>query len=604
METVVRVEGNNEGKFEETGVEKSSSPLSSPKLGGDQVVYKLVRIEGDGRLVPATDDEIMEVGNLLSDDKIEMHLVGDTGQTGGCICSERTSSGMPQLENSEGLSQSENTEVDAGKSNVHLEENDPSSAPSMNESHINQSGSVGECSNPPNELVEGQSSASADCTSLKPDFSKLKGEICLDNLSIKELHETFKATFGRETTVKDKQWLKRRIAMGLTNSCDVSTSSFVIKDNKLVNKDKEENNNNLGSDLAKAPAVRTANDSCKDSPINCSGQMENLQIVSGERLRNSSIDDDFGTEDLNTEQRAAKRVRKPTRRYIEELSEVESKEHSGKSIASTKNPGLRQISIKSNVRPFKMARMESFGGSGVQVPYVFRVRRSRPRKNIMALMGFHPSSMSVAATLVKKALVVHNTQPNNESRNEVLKARSAPEQIQQPFTVEPEMNKQFLAVGPIEQGQNMEPKHIDPSGDASDDNVVSVPTGKGGMRRKHHRAWTLSEVMKLVEGVSRYGAGRWSEIKRLAFASYSYRTSVDLKDKWRNLLKASLAQTPPDKRMNSRKHASAMPIPAPILLRVRELAEMQQQVSPNLSSGKLAGSTGRNVHETRSSGYL
>ncbi|KAL5824255.1 hypothetical protein ACOSQ3_020318 [Xanthoceras sorbifolium] len=603
METVVRVEGNNEGKFEETGVEKSSSPLSSPKLGGDQVVYKLVRIEGDGRLVPATDDEIMEVGNLLSDDKIEMHLVGDTGQT-GCICSERTSSGMPQLENSEGLSQSENTEVDAGKSNVHLEENDPSSAPSMNESHINQSGSVGECSNPPNELVEGQSSASADCTSLKPDFSKLKGEICLDNLSIKELHETFKATFGRETTVKDKQWLKRRIAMGLTNSCDVSTSSFVIKDNKLVNKDKEENHNNLGSDLAKAPAVRTANDSCKDSPINCSGQMENLQIVSGERLRNSSIDDDFGTEDLNTEQRAAKRVRKPTRRYIEELSEVESKEHSGKSIASTKNPGLRQISIKSNVRPFKMARMESFGGSGVQVPYVFRVRRSRPRKNIMALMGFHPSSMSVAATLVKKALVVHNTQPNNESRNEVLKARSAPEQIQQPFTVEPEMNKQFLAVGPIEQGQNMEPKHIDPSGDASDDNVVSVPTGKGGMRRKHHRAWTLSEVMKLVEGVSRYGAGRWSEIKRLAFASYSYRTSVDLKDKWRNLLKASLAQTPPDKRMNSRKHASAMPIPAPILLRVRELAEMQQQVSPNLSSGKLAGSTGRNVHETRSSGYL
>lgn len=84
-------------------------------------------------------------------------------------------------------------------------------------------------------------------------------------------------------------------------------------------------------------------------------------------------------------------------------------------------------------------------------------------------------------------------------------------------------------MGSIEQGQNMESKHIDPSGDTSDDNVVTVPTGKGGMRRKHHRAWTLSEVTKLVEGVSRYGAGRWSEIKRLAFASYSYRTSVDLK---------------------------------------------------------------------------
>lgn len=71
-------------------------------------------------------------------------------------------------------------------------------------------------------------------------------------------------------------------------------------------------------------------------------------------------------------------------------------------------------------------------------------------------------------------------------------------------------------------------KLVDSTG-ASDDNVVTVPTSKGGIRRKHHRAWTLSEVMKLVEGVSRYGAGRWSEIKRLAFASYSYRTSVDLK---------------------------------------------------------------------------
>lgn len=72
-------------------------------------------------------------------------------------------------------------------------------------------------------------------------------------------------------------------------------------------------------------------------------------------------------------------------------------------------------------------------------------------------------------------------------------------------------------------------KQLDSSEDTSDDNIATVPTTKGGMRRKHHRAWTLVEVMKLVEGVSKCGAGRWSEIKRLAFASYSYRTSVDLK---------------------------------------------------------------------------
>jgi len=42
-------------------------------------------------------------------------------------------------------------------------------------------------------------------------------------------------------------------------------------------------------------------------------------------------------------------------------------------------------------------------------------------------------------------------------------------------------------------------------------------------------AWTLCEVVKLVDGVARFGAGKWSEIRKLSFASYSYRTSVDLK---------------------------------------------------------------------------
>lgn len=92
-----------------------------------------------------------------------------------------------------------------------------------------------------------------------------------------------------------------------------------------------------------------------------------------------------------------------------------------------------------------------------------------------------------------------------------------------------EKDNQCLAIEKVEPEQNLEEKHGDSLDDASEDNIVTVPTAKGGIRRKHHRAWTLAEVMRLVEGVSRYGAGRWSEIKRLAFASYSYRTSVDLK---------------------------------------------------------------------------
>ncbi|XP_016678380.1 uncharacterized protein [Gossypium hirsutum] len=612
MEKVVEVEGSDEGKFEETGLETSNFVLSSPKNVTDPVVYKLVRVDGNGRLVPATDDELMEVEGLLENEKRETHIVADTGQALGCNSNEVSPSGMPQLESSECLSQSENTEADTEKLSAYLEETVPSGAKSSSDDHVTQSRRVGVCLKPLDGPLEGGSSTSTGCISSKPDFSKLKGEICLDNLSIKELHEVFKATFGRDTTVKDKLWLKRRIAMGLTNSCDVSTTTFVIKDNKLVKKDNEDgfNNVNLGAGKEHLAVAVEYNE---DLLNNLSSQIDEHQTTSEVRLGNNVVENNFASEDLAADQRAAKRVRKPTKRYIEELSEAESKEYSGRSIASTKNIGFRPLPSKAHARPARnvslegrtvITRLDSLGGFGIQVPCVYRIRRSRPRKNVTALLKFHPSGMGMTATLIKKGFDVHGSQMDNGSMNKVLEAKStpeqAPEQVKSKCKFVAESKKETT---PTDMGQNMGLKYVDPSGDTSDDNVVTVPTAKGGIRRKHHRAWTLSEVMKLVEGVSKYGAGRWSKIKRLAFASYSYRTSVDLKDKWRNLLKASFAQTPTDKGANSRKHPS-MPIPAPILLRVRELAEMQAQASlPNLSTGKLSACGGRSVNETRP-GYL
>jgi hypothetical protein len=278
-----------------------------------------------------------------------------------------------------------------------LQESFPLSDPSLNDNHINQSGSTGECSKPPDKMAESGSSASALCTgsSSNPDFSKLEGEICLDRLSIRELHEVFKATFGRETTVKDKLWLKRRIAMGLTNSCDVSTTTFTIKDNKLVTKAEEECNQNVDGSVTQDLAVIATDVSCKDSPASHDSQVEDHQIGYGKKLRNHSIELDSGSEHLPSEQRGAKRIRKPTRRYIEELSEVESRDYSPRLMSSPKNAGLGQMSPKSCLRPVRnvlsdgrtvVTRLDSLGGSGVQVPFVSRVRRSRPRKNVMALM--------------------------------------------------------------------------------------------------------------------------------------------------------------------------------------------------------------------------
>lgn len=59
--------------------------------------------------------------------------------------------------------------------------------------------------------------------------------------------------------------------------------------------------------------------------------------------------------------------------------------------------------------------------------------------------------------------------------------------------------------------------------------VETERSEEGSGRRKHHRLWTISEVRKLLEGVSQYGVGRWSRIKKLFFSASAHRTSVDLK---------------------------------------------------------------------------
>lgn len=46
--------------------------------------------------------------------------------------------------------------------------------------------------------------------------------------------------------------------------------------------------------------------------------------------------------------------------------------------------------------------------------------------------------------------------------------------------------------------------------------------------RKNNSRWTAKEVERLVEGVSKFGVGRWTMLKRKFFKG-SIRTSVNLK---------------------------------------------------------------------------
>ncbi|XP_023761953.1 uncharacterized protein LOC111910349 isoform X2 [Lactuca sativa] len=650
METLVAIEGSEKSKLEGTSAIVITCSDSSKQIA-DPVVYKLARVEGDGRLVPATDDEVMEVEDLL-DDKSSVHFVLDTCQPAVCASNHETfgQEFMPMSIDSQGLFKVKDpctlgggsdtvfgTTVDLGKLNSQFEEIGRSVSIPV-DGKIEESGDR-------KGSVESEPSTSTMCVNGKPDFSKLKGEICLDNLSVRELHATFKATFGRETSVKDKQWLKRRISMGLSNSCDVSTTTFIIENNIITKKPKVEedckDNSNLNIEKEKEKEDAFVISVGQSQSVDNHNHNHNHNHMEDDKLGGSSKSVKSGTTAIpkhhhmgigsEDDKDGGKRVRKPTKRYIE-VSESESRDSgSGRLVSSVKSSGhgpRTRVRPLHNIQPVTSAttrplvtRQDSLGGSGVEIPYVSRIRRGRPRENFMALMS---CGTGIAAKLVKTAHAVDEVE-NRELKNALPTGWV---QLQQPVIKEGGGGSEQYseeASGELkndsEEGQMDSYDDVEAEAEAeeeedSDDNdngnnILTVPTAKGGMRRKHHRPWTLSEVVKLVEGVSRYGAGRWSEIKRIAFSTCSHRTPVDLKDKWRNLLRASFAQLPAEKGVQNSKKQSSIPIPAPILLRVRELAEMQSQVSPDLKQPLRFGgghnhnsnSGSRNVNDIKS-GFL
>ncbi|XP_051114636.1 uncharacterized protein LOC127240165 isoform X2 [Andrographis paniculata] len=589
METAVDVVGNQEAEVEDY--------IASGEAA-DPVVYQLVRVDGNGILVPATDDEVMAVEDLLDDCKSKFRTL-DTGQTlqtstdYGCApCDSR----KDQVKGSEGKEQLE-APVDAAKPNVPpvptVDQDEriiSSLTPNSSDKSVSQSGSPEGCVKLPGRLDESQPSSSTVGPGLKPDFSLLNGEIHLECLSVRDLQETFRATFGRETSVKDKQWLKRRIIMGLTNSCDFSTTSFVIIDNKVVRKGKEQTCKSADCSVSIDCVSPSAIES-HQSPTSLDDTPVEIPLVADEtNSQSSSHQDIHGSQDASMEHRPTKRIRKPTKRYIEELSEGETKDSGAKPLSSIKQPLCDRSPAAACAKPLHnftldgkcLIRKDSIGGTGIQVPYVSRTRRSRPRENFMALMKLHPSGIGIS-TKMEENDVTSCEVLEKVIENEVVKNCSSSSRINELVGASPETCNLYVETEKIELE---EVKNVESCKTDADDEPAAILGSNSGTRRKHHRPWTLSEVVKLVEGVAKYGAGRWSVIKRLAFASYSYRTSVDLKDKWRNLLRASLSELATGNVVHgSRKQASVL-IPAPILTRVRELANIEAKIPSSSSPTK------------------
>ncbi|CAN4119291.1 unnamed protein product [Withania somnifera] len=132
----------------------------------------------------------------------------------------------------------------------------------------------------------------------------------------------------------------------------------------------------------------------------------------------------------------------------------------------------------------------------------------------------------------------------------------------------------------------------DPSSDntSEDDWTIGRKTQGTYQDRKHNKYWSLHEVLKLVEGVSKYGVGRWSDIKKMFFQSSVRRSPADLKDKWRNLLRASCRRLQSRRGVDAKKKHGVPSIPPDVLKRVRELAviypysrQRRSRISPTAS---------------------
>ncbi|KAH0877748.1 hypothetical protein HID58_065142, partial [Brassica napus] len=615
--------------FQDAVAQTSGASLSSENQIENPVVYKLVRVAQDGRLVPATDEEMLEVKDLVENNENDMSVVPDPGQY-EYITNEGSPSQFLQLDSLEGsvtitpkhiirllnpgLFQSETAEAYTDNLNSRLEVCPPplellqskeelvygSQMPfplldtnyhSSNELPGDEEFVLSEvllqepvcfssdgCGidqpmdvSPYSNAAGGSPKAPAvSTTASSPGASRDTEEICLGNLSIKALQDTFRATFGRETTCKDKLWLQRKIKMGRVNPCVIPTTSQTVNDNKLI-LGGQDNCNDTSVDEGRAS-------NCKGTPSSpndfVKGHPNDFEYSPVEAF----VDHYSGNEDFEGEYRSAKRVRKATRRYIEEISKVDDeKQESKESLIPSKDE--RSISTVSSGRRVVVTRMVSLGGSIIQVPYVSHVRRSRPRENIMALGEFHSKSWEVKAMPEESNLSVSQSQLNSDvKRVSGVKSVSGPDQKK--LTTHRQSYKDHSK--PEVDEDIMEPEYMDSSGDSSDDssyNRVDRPVTQSAMRRKHHRAWSLSEVKNLVEGVSKYGVGKWSVIKRLSYSSFPHRTPVDLKDKWRNLLKACFARAPLNKMGSLRKYGS-MAIPSEVLSEVRELAQKKSHVSP------------------------
>ncbi|XP_020549630.1 uncharacterized protein LOC105161373 isoform X2 [Sesamum indicum] len=285
-----------------------------------------------------------------------------------------------------------------------------------------------------------------------------------------------------------------------------------------------------------------------------------------------------------------KRSRKPTQRYVDELADPIPAYSRKRREVSTSTLKDKSLGVKDHKKCHVASRAtqlpaEESSVIAIQVPFGSLVHKECPKGRTCDLVQ-HVDTRNLMTKSKGKCVTPNKKKKRDECISAVHPKKrddcaASKTKRDDQFTVahskkssdrislasQKKKDDCIIAMTPKKRGDCLTGAHQKKRDDCT---IPERPEEVSG-RRKHHRLWTITEVRKLIDGVSQYGVGRWSRIKKLFFSTSAHRTSVDLKDKWRNLLKASgiLDQ---GRQGEKKRNMAWRPLPKSILLRVCELA--------------------------------
>ncbi|GJR11994.1 putative transcription factor MYB-related family protein [Tanacetum coccineum] len=298
-----------------------------------------------------------------------------------------------------------------------------------------------------------------------------------------------------------------------------------------------------------------------------------------------------------------KRSRKPTKRYIDESSLLTltncKKRKEASSVSKVKNKASRvgRPKLRKDIEPKEnLSSYEVSFGTAIQVPFISQGSTECEKNNSPRQKNNSQRQSNNLPPQKNNSPRQKNNSPREKNNSPPQKNSSPPQKSNLPRqrnNLPPQRNNSPQKNNSAPQKKNSPPpieKHFEnyTSESEEDDSETLMRSVASGNLRKHHKVWSVSEVKKLIDGVAQFGVGKWTHIKKLLFASSVHRTSVDLKDKWRNLLKASQALKGDSIQDLHKRNQPWRPLPKPILCRVIELASAYPYPRENKSKFPLA----------------